>query len=606
MIPNQKDDSTDDEEQAQPARVAVQDPNTDAIASLPIGNPNAVPATLPSGPGSVHRGLLGNISDQLAALADRGISNATAGVPSAIFDPSKLSEAEHRALRFNYLAHVGQGLSQGSPAAGMDSFKNAVVQSGAQKLQLAQQNQIQQGTSAIMNGPGTRAEQYRALAALHAQVGNTAGAKSYSDIADKMDEGNQPVGEPYSSIDPNTKQPFQSVLLKNGTTKRLPASAPYEKPLTLTEQANGQKDSLIAAAMAAKGVTDQAGLDSVRGTLPPAIAAMLPPMYSPQAIASLQSRAITPDQQALLDKKDPGAATAAQTEDYRQILEKARVPVSAQASGATVQNYLNASPLISDAEKQRGNSYALTHVIAPATAYNIVVRGETFGANRDIPVLDRNDQTQTFASQAMINADLANAAAHPGTKPRYEPLAQGLNTLAKDAQFTEMEQALKANRAALIDAGDKLSSPAQAMISYVTQHPEGGLGTLMNGQALYLLSPKEQQLVITRGRLAENILSLRNVAGMGQGSESMRAAITAMVPTGVAPLKFSLGQLDAIGSTVSSLKTGLGNARNTPAVLPGVGSDMIPAQVPGQAPGQIHRAQRGAFLQKFPNAVVGQ
>jgi hypothetical protein len=72
------------------------------------------------------------------------------------------------------------------------------------------------------------------------------------------------------------------------------------------------------------------------------------------------------------------------------------------------------------------------------------------------------------------------------------------------------------------------------------------------------LSDQQKDFVIWATQLNERAMSLRSVAGFGQGSESMRAAIQATLPgAGSGDKKTALKQLDAFDNQVSLLQKGV-------------------------------------------------
>src|SRR5262249_4305978 len=70
-------------------------------------------------------------------------------------------------------------------------------------------------------------------------------------------------------------------------------------------------------------------------------------------------------------------------------------------------------------------------------------------------------------------------------------------------------------------------------------------------------TPEEQKLVISTGLAMENVLAVRGVAGMGAGSDMMRAAIQRTVPGGQSANRdFALKQIDAIDNMINQLQQG--------------------------------------------------
>src|ERR1017187_2793017 len=83
------------------------------------------------------------------------------------------------------------------------------------------------------------------------------------------------------------------------------------------------------------------------------------------------------------------------------------------------------------------------------------------------------------------------------------------------------------------------------------------MDTILGSQTL---SGPQQDFVVALGQLQERVMSLRNLAGMGNASDSLRAAITATLPSvksgNIAMMR---KQLDAVTNLVDNLHTGIPN-----------------------------------------------
>jgi hypothetical protein len=72
------------------------------------------------------------------------------------------------------------------------------------------------------------------------------------------------------------------------------------------------------------------------------------------------------------------------------------------------------------------------------------------------------------------------------------------------------------------------------------------------------LSDAQKDFVIAATQMNERVLSLRNVAGMGQGAQDLRQAIQATLPgAGSGDKKTMLKQLDAFDQQASLLRKGV-------------------------------------------------
>lgn len=109
----------------------------------------------------------------------------------------------------------------------------------------------------------------------------------------------------------------------------------------------------------------------------------------------------------------------------------------------------------------------------------------------------------------------------------------GMQTMSKEAQFQEIHSGIDNLRSAIKNL-DKPFTPEQiGKLTLAMKHSSDPgvfrteLETIIGTQEL---TPAQEDLVIWMGHLNERALSLRNIAGMGQGSDSMRAAIQAILP----------------------------------------------------------------------------
>jgi hypothetical protein len=83
------------------------------------------------------------------------------------------------------------------------------------------------------------------------------------------------------------------------------------------------------------------------------------------------------------------------------------------------------------------------------------------------------------------------------------------------------------------------------------------------------LTPAQQDFVVWVAQLQERALSLRNVAGMGAGSDQLRNAILATLPGVKSGNKqMALKQLDAFDNQVALLERGVPKVRGQGGVTP--------------------------------------
>lgn len=128
-------------------------------------------------------------------------------------------------------------------------------------------------------------------------------------------------------------------------------------------------------------------------------------------------------------------------------------------------------------------------------------------------------------------------AIHPDELQPGDVLAgasAGTQTMSKEAQFQEIHSGIDSLRSAIKNL-DKPFTPVQiGKLTLAMKHTsdptvfQNEIATLLGTQEL---TPAQEDLVIWMGHLNERALSLRNIAGMGQGSDSMRSALQAILPS---------------------------------------------------------------------------
>lgn len=175
-------------------------------------------------------------------------------------------------------------------------------------------------------------------------------------------------------------------------------------------------------------------------------------------------------------------------------------------------------------------------------------RGEGFGAGRRMAVIDpRDGQVKIMSAWQAENLGAA-------------PAGEGIKLMSKDAQFSELHVAAQKAKDA-INGLDKDFTPTQiAKLTLAFSHDDAGVvknevDSLLGTQQL---TPAQQDFVIWINQLNERAMSLRNIAGMGQGSQDLRSAIKATLPGLKSGSKgMALKQLDAFNNQVNLLEKGV-------------------------------------------------
>lgn len=145
---------------------------------------------------------------------------------------------------------------------------------------------------------------------------------------------------------------------------------------------------------------------------------------------------------------------------------------------------------------------------------------------------------------------------------------QGAKNLSKVKQIEDIEFSSQKLRAA-VNGLDRPFNPEQiAKLQVALQSDdEGAVHTQISALANDALTSKQQDFVLWVKHINERALSLRNIAGQGQGAQDTRNAIRALLPgaaTGNVPMMNKM--LDAFDNQVSILKSGIpraGGAKKT-------------------------------------------
>lgn len=178
-------------------------------------------------------------------------------------------------------------------------------------------------------------------------------------------------------------------------------------------------------------------------------------------------------------------------------------------------------------------------------------RGAGYNQSRPVQVADENGNLVWMSAGEAEARDLA-------------PAAEAVKTGGRIAQMNDIENASKQVRAALKETGNESFSPTQ--VAKLTMAMKETDPTVMRNEIANLaasgLTPAQQDLVTWLYQLQERALSLRSIAGMGQGSETTRLAILKALPgitSGNTEMAFK--QLDAFDNMVKNLRGGIPNVK---------------------------------------------
>jgi len=136
----------------------------------------------------------------------------------------------------------------------------------------------------------------------------------------------------------------------------------------------------------------------------------------------------------------------------------------------------------------------------------------------------------------------------------------------KIAAFNEIETSSQQVKDALKNPGINFSQKQLVKFIKVLQAEDNGstIGMLLNSDIGKTLTPAERDYITAVKNLKESAFALRGVSGMGQGSDTLRAAIAAVVPGATTPDRdFAISSLNRFDTQVRTLRKG----------IPGLGSE---------------------------------
>jgi hypothetical protein len=223
---------------------------------------------------------------------------------------------------------------------------------------------------------------------------------------------------------------------------------------------------------------------------------------------------------------------------------------------------ISKSARLTPGEKSDALGYIAAHPTPASQASNTRIRIEGMGAIREYPVLNTQTNSLEMRSAADINA--ANKL-KPGT---YAPAGEGAKAMSKQAIFSDLHYNIQNARDA-INGLESMDAATRGKLSVMLRQtdPKSAVSTFLTSSAGQTLTDAQQNAAIALASLQENAMTLRSVAGMGQGSDELRSAILATIPSGKTPSKgYALKQLAQFEGVVSRLETGvprLGGGGNT-------------------------------------------
>jgi len=189
-----------------------------------------------------------------------------------------------------------------------------------------------------------------------------------------------------------------------------------------------------------------------------------------------------------------------------------------------------------------GNKVHQISAVGPSVA-----RAQAYGANRPV---------QALTSEGNLQWMPAGQAYAQGASPAGE----GTKTMQKEAQFRDIQTGSARVRLAINNLDTPLSAGAISSLTMAMRETDPNVfhQLMDNFFGTQQLTPAQKDFAVAVAQINERALSLRNIAGMGSGSDSMRAAIRATLPNAKSGDKdLMLKQLNAFDQMVDALHTGV-------------------------------------------------
>lgn len=143
---------------------------------------------------------------------------------------------------------------------------------------------------------------------------------------------------------------------------------------------------------------------------------------------------------------------------------------------------------------------------------------------------------------------------------RYAPVAPAEKAMTKTALIEDIRGSIQNTRQAV--SGLKNDFPEEARLQLYkavnSTDPSGAINNLIGGEFGKSLKPDQQDYLIQVQQLAEQAMAMRSVLGAGQGSDDVRKAIGATIPsTGAFSKDYAQKQLNAFEMVLNRVNRGV-------------------------------------------------
>jgi len=209
--------------------------------------------------------------------------------------------------------------------------------------------------------------------------------------------------------------------------------------------------------------------------------------------------------------------------------------------------------LFYDAQKKKGMSDdQISNAWAARQVKIAGARGEAYVGARMYSMIDTQTGQPKMVSGKVLNGDSSG---------RYAPTGVAEKAMTKTALIEDIRGNLSNTRQSLSNVeGFDEKSRLQIYKAMNSADPSSALSNLVSGKFGKSLTDNQQQYLVDMSLLTENAMAMRSVLGAGQGSDDMRKAIKATIPSaGTFSKSYANKQLNSFESVLNRLERGVPN-----------------------------------------------
>jgi hypothetical protein len=298
---------------------------------------------------------------------------------------------------------------------------------------------------------------------------------------------------------------------------------------------------------------------------------------------------------------------------FQEALQKAiagaggKVDSGIYTSLAKAADFIGKSTALTPDEKNAALGYMGANPTPMSTGTTTQIRVEGMQGAREMPVINTQTRQIEYRSAADINA------ANKVQAGLYVPADQAGKIASRESAFNDFHYTINGARQS-IQALDDMDAGTRAKLAYAlkSSDPHSAFQSFMQGTDIGSMTPQQQDAVQWLSVLSENAMALRTVQGLGQGSDELRSAVQAILPSGKSPSKdYSLKQLDKFEGIVNRLEqsvphSGLVKSEGSSAAAPAAAKKDFGAAPAGAQEGHTGTAADGTKVIVKGGRIVEQ